>query len=318
MGVVSASPATEVPSEVRAEVCLEVSAEAPARADQAPPASRRSLSPSRASDFQQCPLLYRFRTVDKLPEPPSEAAVRGTLVHSALEHLFDLPAEQRTPEAAEALLPQRWEQLQVDEPDVATLFEESEAERRWLASAAALVRTWFTLEDPTRLEPAEREMRVETELDSGLLLRGIIDRVDVAPNGLVRVVDYKTGRSPGEGFEGKALFQMRFYALAVWRLKGVVPALLQLVYLGDGVVLRLQPTVEELLATERKLEAISAAVEHARETGDWRPRKSRLCGWCAHQALCPAWGGTPPPLPVVLPVPTAGGTPGAAARDASG
>ncbi|MEH3078513.1 MAG: PD-(D/E)XK nuclease family protein, partial [Quadrisphaera sp.] len=268
--------------------------------------------------FQQCPLLYRFRTVDKLPEPPSEAAVRGTLVHSALEHLFDLPAEQRTPEAAEALLPQRWEQLQVDEPDVATLFEESEAERRWLASAAALVRTWFTLEDPTRLEPAEREMRVETELDSGLLLRGIIDRVDVAPNGLVRVVDYKTGRSPGEGFEGKALFQMRFYALAVWRLKGVVPALLQLVYLGDGVVLRLQPTVEELLATERKLEAISAAVEHARETGDWRPRKSRLCGWCAHQALCPAWGGTPPPLPVVLPVPTAGGTPGAAARDASG
>ncbi|MEH3077388.1 MAG: PD-(D/E)XK nuclease family protein [Quadrisphaera sp.] len=298
----SASPATEVPSEVRAEVRLEVSAEAPARADQAPPASRRSLSPSRASDFQQCPLLYRFRTVDKLPEPPSEAAVRGTLVHSALEHLFDLPAEQRTPEAAEALLPQRWEQLQVDEPDVATLFEESEAERRWLASAAALVRTWFTLEDPTRLEPAEREMRVETELDSGLLLRGIIDRVDVAPNGLVRVVDYKTGRSPGEGFEGKALFQMRFYALAVWRLKGVVPALLQLVYLGDGVVLRLQPTVEELLATERKLEAISAAVEHARETGDWRPRKSRLCGWCAHQALCPAWGGTPPPLPVAVEV----------------
>lgn len=318
VGVVSASPATEVPSEVRAEVCLEVSAEAPARADQAPPASRRSLSPSRASDFQQCPLLYRFRTVDKLPEPPSEAAVRGTLVHSALEHLFDLPADQRTREAAEALLPQRWEQLQVDEPDVAALFEESEAERRWLASAAALVRTWFTLEDPTRLEPAEREMRVETELDSGLLLRGIIDRVDIAPNGLVRVVDYKTGRSPGEGFEGKALFQMRFYALAVWRLKGVVPALLQLVYLGDGVVLRLQPTEDELLATERKLEAISAAVEHARETGDWRPRKSRLCGWCAHQAICPAWGGTPPPLPVVLPVPAAGGTPGAAARDASG
>lgn len=280
---VSASPTTEVAEQ------------APA-----PPVSRRSLSPSRASDFQQCPLLYRFRTVDKLPEPPSAAAVRGTLVHSALEHLFDLPAAQRTPEAAEGLLPGCWEQLQVDEPDVSALFRESEAERAWLSSAAALVRTWFTLEDPTRLEPAERELRVETELDSGLLLRGIIDRVDVAPNGMVRVVDYKTGRSPGEGFEGKALFQMRFYALAVWRLKGVVPALLQLVYLGDGVVLRLQPTEDELLATERKLEALSAAVEKARETGDWRPRTSKLCGWCAHQALCPAFGGTPPPLPVQI------------------
>ena len=55
---------------------------------------------------------------------------------------------------------------------------------------------WFTLEDPTRLEPAERELFVETELDSGLRLRGIIDRVDVAPTGEVRIVDYKTGKAP--------------------------------------------------------------------------------------------------------------------------
>ncbi|CAM5588742.1 hypothetical protein SALBM217S_02505 [Streptomyces griseoloalbus] len=40
----------------------------------APPAS---LSPSRASDFMQCPLLYRFRVIDRLPEKPSEAATRA-------------------------------------------------------------------------------------------------------------------------------------------------------------------------------------------------------------------------------------------------
>jgi len=256
----------------------------------------RSLSPSRASDFQQCPLLYRFRTVDRLPEPPSPAAARGTLVHAALERLFDLPAAERTARAAQGLLPGQWARLQEEEPELAEMFSGDE-EREWLASAAALVSRWFTLEDPTRLEPAERELRVEALLESGLLLRGIIDRVDVAPNGMVRVVDYKTGRSPGEGFEGKALFQMRFYALAVWRLRGVVPALLQLVYLGDGVVLRLEPTEADLLATERKLEALSEAVERARESGDWRPRRSKLCGWCAHQALCPEFGGTPPPLP---------------------
>ncbi|MBF5082905.1 PD-(D/E)XK nuclease family protein [Quadrisphaera sp. INWT6] len=254
------------------------------------------MSPSRASDFQQCPLLYRFRTVDRLPEPPSPAAARGTLVHAALERLFDLPAAERTARAAQGLLPGQWARLQEEEPELAQMFS-GEEEREWLASAAALVSRWFTLEDPTRLEPAERELRVEALLESGLLLRGIIDRVDVAPNGMVRVVDYKTGRSPGEGFEGKALFQMRFYALAVWRLRGVVPALLQLVYLGDGVVLRLEPTEADLLATERKLEALSEAVERARRSGDWRPRRSKLCGWCAHQALCPEFGGTPPPLP---------------------
>src|SRR5699024_12653378 len=48
-----------------------------------------SLSPSRARDVMQCPLLYRFRAVDELPEPPSSAATRGTLVHSVLEKVFD-------------------------------------------------------------------------------------------------------------------------------------------------------------------------------------------------------------------------------------
>ena len=48
-----------------------------------------ALSPSRASDFMQCPLLYRFRVIDRLPEPPSPAAARGTLVHSVLERVFE-------------------------------------------------------------------------------------------------------------------------------------------------------------------------------------------------------------------------------------
>ena len=155
------------------------------------------------------------------------------------------------------------------------------------------------MEDPRRLEPAERELYVETLLDSKLLLRGFVDRVDIAPDGAIRIVDYKTGRSPGVGFEGKALFQLKFYALALWRMRGVLPTMLQLVYLGNGEILRYQPDEQDLLATERKVEAVWRAISTAHETGDWRPRPSRLCSWCAHQSICPAYGGTPPPLPVV-------------------
>ncbi|SCF86770.1 putative RecB family exonuclease, partial [Streptomyces sp. Ncost-T6T-2b] len=50
----------------------------------------------------QCPLLYRFRVIDKLPEKPSEAATRGTLVHAVLERLFDVPAADRTAPRARA------------------------------------------------------------------------------------------------------------------------------------------------------------------------------------------------------------------------
>lgn len=287
-----------------------------------------SLSPSRAGDFMTCPLLYRFRVIDQLPERPSPAAVRGTLVHAVLERLYDLPAAERTVPAALQLLDPQWRLLLEREPELAGLFTDAaepgagagadaraeadagtgtdasgdDAERRraaWLAEARTMVERYFTLEDPRRLEPAERELFVETVLDSGLKLRGYIDRVDVAPTGEIRIVDYKTGKAPRAEFEARALFQMKFYALVIWRLRGTVPRQLQLMYLGNGEVLRYMPDEADLRATERKVEALWRAIRRATETGEWRPRTSRLCDWCDHKAHCPSYGGTPPPLPLV-------------------
>lgn len=257
-----------------------------------------ALSPSRAADFKQCPLLYRFRTVDKLEGPPSPAAARGTLVHSVLEHVFELPAAERTVDAAVRLLPERWSALAEERPELVEMIEASDDldDVTWLEGAAELVERWFELEDPQRLEPAERELYVETEIE-GLTLRGIVDRLDVAADGAMRVVDYKTGRSPREGFEAKALFQMKFYALVLWRLRGEIPKVLQLVYLGDRQVVRYVPDEQDLRGMERNVKAVWAAVQRAAETGDWRPRRSRLCGWCDFRDLCPEFGGTPPPLP---------------------
>ena len=644
-----------------------------------------ALSPSRAADFMVCPLLYRFRTVDRLPEPFSPDAVRGTLVHKVLEDLFDLPADQRTPDRARDLLAPSWDALLTDEPALAEMLVGAEDDQLdfagWFASCAEVLDRYFTLEDPRRLEPAERELYVEALLDSKLLLRGFVDRLDEAPDGRLRVVDYKglaldtplptpggwttmedvrvgdallgsdgrptlvleksgthhrpcyrvtfadgssvvcdnvhlwsvvtthrqrrvsrtvdtdallqlhqqnaalglrkslwveaahpvklpevelpvdpwllgawlgdgdsrsgqltvgsadvddmmalvkehwprhvsaskeltawrlslsrhqdqctyghnefkpptpghqsrrcrhegrhqamapvnvtftsqlrdlgvlgrkhippaylrsghdqrlallrglmdtdgwwnrtrrragftitddllarqvvellrtvgahpqhfvkpyvnavrpnrnmhvieftpagfnpfslprkalacdgaisevqrawssrriirsvepvesvptqcvavdsadslylcgegfvpthnTGRAPGEGFEAKALFQMKFYALALWRSRGVVPSMLQLVYLGNAEMLRYEPDEADLEATERKIVALWQAIRRAEEDGDWRASPSRMCDWCAHKSLCPAYGGTPPPLPVTGP-PTA-------------
>jgi putative RecB family exonuclease len=272
---------------------------------QTPGAARPSLSPSRAGDFLTCPLLYRFRVIDRLPEPPSPAAARGTLVHAVLERLFDEPAADRTPRSAQAMLEPQWERLLAEEPELAGLFGDGEEEERsaWLAGARDMLDRYFTLEDPTRLEPRHREHAVEAVLDSGLLLRGYIDRLDVAAGGEIRIVDYKTGTAPKEEFEAQALFQMKFYAVVLWLTQRRVPKLLQLMYLGNGEIVRYAPDESDLRATVRKIDALWRAIERARSAGDWRPRPGRLCGWCAHQAICPAFGGTPPPLPVLPPIP---------------
>ena len=271
-----------------------VDVEAPVRLS-----SATSLSPSRASDFMTCPLLYRFRVIDRLPQRPSLDAVRGSVVHKVLEELFDLPAADRTHSRASLLLGPVWESLLAEEPELAEMFGAETLDLvTWLDQCRDLLERYFVLEDPQRLEPAEREVHVMTTLGSGLTLHGYIDRVDLAPTGDLRIVDYKTGRSPGERFEAKALFQMRFYALVVWRTRGVLPKMLQLVYLGNAEILRYEPDEADLLATERKVEALWRAIQRATETGEWRPNKTPLCAWCDHQAICPAWGGTLPPLPV--------------------
>jgi putative RecB family exonuclease len=314
-----------------------------------------SLSPSRASDFKTCPLLYRFRTIDRLPEPPSRAATRGTVVHAVLERLFDLPPEQRTVPIARDLVEPVWQELREQAPELARLFPEnpepamesalaadhdgglttkptpseadptSEPGRRpseadstagldrvadrvaddpldigsfetWLESARELVEGYFSLEDPTRLQPAAREELIEVVVDR-LRLRGYIDRLDVSADGQMRIVDYKTGSIPREAFEAKALFQMKFYALVLWRTRGVVPRQLKLIYLADRDTLTYAPDAEELARFERTLHAIWTAITRATERGEFRPSPSLLCGWCSHQALCPAFGGTPPPFP---------------------
>ena len=261
--------------------------------------SRPALSPSRAADFKQCPLLYRFRAIDRLPEAPSPAQLRGSVVHAALEQLYGLPAVQRGPDTANSLVESAWERVIAAEPELAG---ELHAEQRTqlLAEARALLSGYYRLEDPTRFDPQCCEERVEVELADGTLLRGFIDRIDVAATGELRVVDYKTGKAPPEAralAEFRAMFQMKFYAVALLRSRGVLPTRLRIIYLADSQVLDYAPDLDELLRFEKTLMAIWRATLSAGQTGDFRPSPSRLCEWCPHQQHCPTFGGTPPPYP---------------------
>ncbi len=251
-------------------------------------------------------MLYRFRVVDRLPETPSRLQVRGTVVHAVLERLFTLPPDRRSLETGRELVDPAWRDVLAGSPELAVLFAGpgDPEQTEWLDSARELVDAYFALEDPRSVQPQACELLVEAELTAGdagesepLLLRGYIDRLDVAPSGEIRVVDYKSGAAPREVFEAKALFQMKFYALALLRIRGVVPRQLRLLYLADRQVLSYTPDEAELIRFERTLSAIWSAIQRAARSGDFRPNPSRMCDWCDHKAHCPAFGGEPPPYP---------------------
>lgn len=243
------------------------------------------LSPSAVSEYENCPQLYKYRKIDKLPEPPSLDAERGTLVHTVLQDLFDLAAIDRVPQSAMDLLPSIWTAQLADKP---ALVEMVTNEKEWLDRASALLTTYFSLEDPSKFEATHREMHLEDDFESNIYLHGYVDRLDIAPTGEVRIVDYKTGKSPKPGWEEKALFQLRVYALLYWKNHGVLARVLQLIYLGDGRVIKSSPTMQELESTEKTLHRVAKDILVSTEKKYWPAKPSRLCDWCFFKTICPA------------------------------
>src|SRR4029077_15417352 len=110
----------------------------------------KTLSPSKVSTFKDCALRLRLSAIERLPEEPSAAATKGTMVHLALQHLMDRPAAERTVDAALAdLRPAHGEVA--DDPDLVDLGLDAEQDTAFVASAEQLVRNYFLLEDPTQV-----------------------------------------------------------------------------------------------------------------------------------------------------------------------
>jgi putative RecB family exonuclease len=250
-----------------------------------------SLSPSKVASFKDCALAFRFSNIDRLPEPPSPSATKGTLVHRALELLFCEPAHTRTvPTALECLDRARIEMT--TDPEFVGLGLDAEAAAQFAADAEVLVRRYFTLEDPTTVHPIGLELRLEVKVGS-LTLRGVIDRLELDPDGGLVVTDYKSGKVPGVMHEQSRLGGVHFYAFLCERVLGQRPARIQLLYLSEPVAIVAEPSAQSVRGLEQRTSAIWKAVERACANDDFRPRPSPLCNWCSFQDYCPSFGGDP-------------------------
>jgi putative RecB family exonuclease len=253
-----------------------------------------TLSPSKITSFTNCPLAFRFSVIDHLPELPSPAALKGTLVHKALELLFtDYPAGSRTTLAAQASLDRAWRKMQDAEEGELEGLQLDEAETAsFLADARELVSRYFELEDPNAVRAVGLEMNLSTTLE-GITVRGIIDRLDELEDGSLVVVDYKTGRAPRNEQSRSRLGGVQMYALMCEAELGRRPSVVRLLYLRDRVVISATPTDQALRGTRQRALGVWSAIERACKQDDFRPNPSALCRYCNFQDYCPAFGGDP-------------------------
>jgi putative RecB family exonuclease len=246
-----------------------------------------TLSPSRAGDFKHCPQLFKFRAIDRLPEPTTVWQARGTTAHLALQRLFDRPAEQRTPEALYDLFRESWSEIR-GEDEFDGLFDSVEQEREWGLESLELLANYFSVEDPASFEPLDRELDMLEDLD-GIVIRGILDRMEETGDGRLVITDYKTGKAPPERYALPAFFALKIYALLIRRRTGRTPDEIKLMYLNGPTVYSIPVTDAQLDAMDRQLRALWAAIERAMDEDRFPTRVGRLCDWCSFQEICPAF-----------------------------
>ena len=250
-----------------------------------------SLSPSRVSAFTNCPMQFRFSSIEKLPEPPGIATTRGSIVHRALELLFVRPAAERTPEALQTDLATALHEYRTH-PDFIGLRLDEAATVKFEQECHSLIERYFEMEDPRTVREIGLELWVEAEVGS-LTLRGIIDRLELDDDGELVVTDYKTGRAPSGNYEQKSLAGVHFYSFLCEALFGKRPAKIRLMYLKSGETIETTPTAQSVKFITTRTKAVWSAVERACTTGDFRPRQSKLCDYCSFREWCPAFGGDP-------------------------
>ena len=249
----------------------------------------KTLSPSRAGDFKTCPQLFKFRAVDRLPEPTSIYQARGTTAHLALQRLFDDPEQDRTPERLYDLFREAWTEIRGEE-EFEGLFESIDEERQWGLDSMDLLANYFSVEDPRTFDPEGRELDMLEDLD-GIVIRGILDRMDRDEDGSLIILDYKTGKAPPERYALSAFFALKIYALLIRQRTGETPKEVHLLYLNGPTLYRLPIDDRQLDAMDGQLRALWKAIDRAMETDRYPARPGRLCDWCSFQDICPAFSG---------------------------
>ena len=242
------------------------------------------LSPSSASLYQQCPRRWRFRYIDRLPDPPGEAALTGTFAHRVLELLFQEPATERTLERARQLAREAWPETE-EHPSYRALDLDDSGSRNFRWRGWRAIEGLWTVEDPALVQVKATERLVDTQVGD-VPFRGVVDRLDYAQDGQNLVItDYKSGRAPTARFADSRLAQVLLYTAAIEASDGVRPSMARLVYLGQRVI-DVVATDDVMGPVVEQLHTTWNAINTERETDEYTPRPGPLCAWCPYAARC--------------------------------
>ena len=191
-----------------------------------------------------------------------------TLVHRALELLFMRPSGERTADAAYAALADAIHEYRSD-PEFTDLHLTDEQAAQFFEEARVLVGCYLRMEDPRSVREIGLELRLEAPAGD-LMLRGIIDRLELDEQGGLVVTDYKTGRAPSTNFEQSRLTGVHFYSFLCESVLGRRPSAIRLMYLKTGEIIEARPSQQSVRYVTTRTTAVLKAIEKSCTSGSFQ------------------------------------------------
>lgn len=243
------------------------------------------LSYSGIDTYRTCGLKYKFREIDKLPEPKSKEALFGTLIHSTMKFIHDPSLVPPTTEAALDHFSRNWK---------SDIWADDLEERTAFTQGVEMIQRYMANTDLSRTRIVDLESRFAIEIADPTtktmhVLSGVIDRIDKTDTGY-EIIDYKTARKMPSQDKVDTDLQLTIYLRAFLdrypaEREHLDQITVSLYYLKHGVKLSSKRSADDLVA----LDATVLAAVHDIEAKKFDPILSPLCDWCGFQKHCPLW-----------------------------
>lgn len=236
------------------------------------------LSPSQADSYATCPRRYALERRLRLGDASSPWAHFGSLVHEALELAEREMIGTGEPHAGldEALqaIDTVWESAD---------FGTQELNSAWKQQAIDCVTNLYENWPHPDGEPIELEAEVKAEI-AGVPWVGKIDRLEKTGAGL-RVVDYKTSKTPVTVAEAEASVQLAFYAMAAGGKEPVVAAEMWYPRARSRRLTTRSLDIDLVPEIVASMEEITDSIRAER----WEPKPGKHCERCQFRGSCAAW-----------------------------
>ena len=242
------------------------------------PGEALSLSASAVETYLECPLKYRFKQIDKIPESASRPQLTfGNIIHKVLERFHGSEGDI-TEDQILQILDEEWKSGE---------FTYMQREEKLKEQAVEMLKRYV---HNTKQEPPDvldTELKFSFDLD-GIRIVGMIDRIDNSSNGN-KVVDYKTSK---RSTPAKNSVQLGIYSLYLQQTEDEIlagiPETATLYFLRDEE----QPehnhtfTETDLNSIREKITDVARGIRARR----FEPCSGYHCDWCDYKNLaCPAW-----------------------------